>query len=161
MIRYTHYLLLLISTSILSFTSFAKGEEVCECIKIKIDAADTIKRNTYLNYKFTIKNTCSTAVWVHTGYFGFALYDLKGKPVKRLRELTFVKRYKYPDFVLIDPKAEYEFKFSDDPFFEYKLERHTKYVLGLKYSNSKAKHKTAKNLNFLCPRELKRFIYVK
>jgi len=159
--RYTRYFLLLFITSILSFSSFAKGQDVCECVKIKVNAADSIKLNTYLNYKFTIKNTCSVAVWVNTSYFGFALYDLKGKPVKRLRELTFVKRYKYPDFVLIDPKAEYEFKFSDDAFFEYKLERHTKYVLGLSYSNTKAKHKAAKSLNFLCSRELKRFIYVK
>ena len=161
MMRYSRYLLLLIITSILSATSFAKGQDVCDCVKIKVNAADTIKRNTYLDYKFTLKNTCSTAVWVNTGYFGFTLYDLKGKPVRKLRELTFVKRYKYPDFVLIDPKAEYEFKFSDDPFFEYKLERHTKYVLGLRYANTKARHKAARNLNFLCNKELKRFIYVK
>lgn len=141
--------------------SLAATEDVCECIKIRSGATDTLIRPNYFEYKFTIKNTCTNAVWINTGFFGFSFYDVKGRPIRKLRELTFVKRYKYPEYVLIAPNAEYEFKFSDDAFFEYKLEHHTKYVAGLNYSNKKAKHASKKSLNYLCTRELKRFVYVK
>jgi hypothetical protein len=139
----------------------AIGEDVCDCVKIKVHAQDTISKNTYLNYKFTVKNTCSVGVWINTGFFGFTIYNADGKPAQQLKKLTFVKRYNYPEFVQIAPAAEYEFKFSDDAFFEFKMDRRNKYIVGLKYSNTKAKHAVGKNMNYLCTRELKRTIYVK
>lgn len=153
--------LLLLTVNVLPGRALAADDDVCECVKIKVSSTDTLALNTYLEYKFSLKNTCKSKVWVNTGHFGFTIYDQNNRPAKRLRELTFVKRYKYPDFVLIEPNAEYEFKFSDDAFFEYKMERHNKYIVGLKYTNKKAKHPSKRNLNFLCNRELKRMLYIK
>jgi hypothetical protein len=155
-------ILLIFTVCTLPLAGRAKGEEdVCECVKLKTFASDTLRRNSYLNYKFSIKNTCSSGVWINTSYFSFAVYNGNGKPTPRIRELTFVKRYTYPEFVLIAPNAEYEFKYADDPFFEYKLERHTRYIVGLRYDNKKHRNVKAKGLNYLCTRELRRSVYIK
>ncbi|MBL7717544.1 MAG: hypothetical protein JNL72_01805 [Flavipsychrobacter sp.] len=153
--------LLLAATCLLPQKATATGEDVCECVKLKVGSADTLAPNTYLDYRFSVKNTCKSKVWVNTSSFGFAIYDQNNKPARRLRELTFVKRYKYPEFVLIEPNAEYEFKFSDDAFFEYKMDRNSKYIVGLRFANKKYKHPSGRNLNFLCTKELKRLLYVK
>ena len=121
---------------LLPLSSFGIGEDVCDCIKVKVGSTDTIAKNTYLGYKFSIKNTCKSSVWLNTGYFGYRILNLNGTPTKRLRELTFVKRYQYPEFVLIAPNAEYELKFADDPFFEFKMERRTRYQVRLTYNLS-------------------------
>lgn len=152
--------LLIISGFLLPSGASAAGEDVCECIKIKISAPDTLKHGTYLDYKFTLKNTCSGGVWVNTGFFSYRVYNLNNTVAYRTKELTFVNRYKYPEYVLIMPNAEYEFKFADDLFFEYRLERHNRYRIGLRYHNLKAKH-AGRNMNFLCSKELKRTFYVK
>ncbi len=148
--------LLCIAAYLLPLKSFAIGEDVCNCIKFKITATDTLRQNTYLNYSVSVKNTCPYKVWVNTTFFGYTLYNQNGTPAKRIRELTFVKRYQYPEYVLIAPSAEYDFKFADDAFFEFKLERHTRYIVGLKYINKKARKTTGKHPNFLCSKELKR-----
>ena len=160
MIRHYKILLLILAGYLSQNKAAAQSADVCECVKIRIDLPDTLKYNTYLDYKFTIKNTCAGGVWINTNFFSYTVYNLSNTIARRTKELTFVNRYKYPEYVLIMPKAEYEFKFADDLFFEYKLERHTRYRVGLRYQNLKAKH-SGKNANFLCSRELKRTIYVK
>ena len=145
---------------ILPYNCFGVADDVCDCIKVKVGSRDTLSRNAYLDYKFSIKNTCSYSVWLNTGYFGYNILNYNGTQAKRIRELTFVKRYQYPEFVLIAPNAEYEFKFADDPFYEFKLERHTKYQVRLKYSNTKRRH-YGKGQNYLCTKEWKRVVYVK
>lgn len=145
---------------LLPYISFGAGDDVCDCIKVKVGSTDTISKNTYLDYKFSIKNTCASSVWLNTGYFGYGIVNLNGTPTKRLRELTFVNRYQYPEFILIAPNAEYELKFADDPFIEFKMERRTKYQVRLKYDNTKRKS-AKKGLNYLCTKEWKRVVYVK
>lgn len=153
--------LLCFAAYLLPLKSFGIGEDVCDCIKLKINATDTLRKNTYLNYSVTLKNTCTYKTWVNTTFFGYTLYHQNGTPVKRLRELTFVKRYQYPEYILLAPNAEYEFKFADDAFYEFKIERHTRYIVGLKYINKKAKNNSGRHPNFLCSKELKRTVYVK
>ncbi len=145
---------------LLPLSSFGIGEDVCDCIKVKVGSSDTISKNTYLAYKFSIKNSCNYSVWLNTGFFGYHILDLNGTPTRRLRELTFVKRYQYPEFVLIAPNAEYELKFADDPFYEFKMNRRTLYNVRLTYNNTQKKT-PKKGQNYLCTKAWKRLLYVK
>jgi hypothetical protein len=161
MSRLLKIFLLCTAAYLLPLKSSGIGEDVCDCIKFRIGATDTLKTGNYLNYSVSVKNTCTYKTWINTSFFGYTLYNQNGTPVKRLRELTFVKRYQYPEYVLLAPNAEYEFKFADDAFYEFKLDHHTRYIVGLKYINKKAKNNSGKHVNFLCSKELKRTVYVK
>src|SRR5690606_36917124 len=107
-----------------------------------------------------LKNNCKEAVWVNTSSFGYRVFNPDGKPTRVLRKLSFVKRYNYPEFVMLPPDSEYEFKFSDDAFFEYDLHRALNYEFRY-YFNNTTKKAAMDGLNYLCIKEVRQMVHIK
>lgn len=133
----------------------------CHCVLMKIEAQDTIGEDAYITYIFTVKNRCKEPVWINSTKFGFTVNNFNGSRARVIRELQFVKRFTYPPFVLIKPGSDFEFKFADNPFDEYLLNRGSRYWFRFNYNNTSLRHPSGKNLNYLCKKELQRLVYIK
>lgn len=127
-----------------------KVNEVCGCVQMTVTAQDTVRFEDYLNYSFAFKNNCKEKVFINSGSFGFLAFDHKNAPVRRLRQLQFVKQFKYPEFVEVRPGEEYIFRFGDDPFFIYDLHQGWKYKFTFTYYNTTHKYKAAPAHTYLC-----------
>lgn len=127
-----------------------QSEGTCKCVAITIKAQEIIKFEDYINYSFSIVNNCKADVFVHSGSFRFAVVDYFGKPVKRLRKLDFIKRFDHPEFVRLSPGEVYEYRFADDPFFEYELSRGSQYRFSFSYRNTASSYKAAPAKTLMC-----------
>lgn len=134
---------------------------LCKCVSMDIDVEDVLQYKTYLNYKFIFKNKCKIDVWVSSRHFRFRPYNSFGKPVKVLRELSFVKRYDYPDFVRIKPGETYTFSYGDDAFFEYDLQKGQAYKFIFEHRNFGDKSKQEPRKTYLCGQKRSHLIMVK
>jgi len=138
-----------------------KRPEVCNCVLMKIEAQDTLSDDAYITYVFTVKNRCKEPVWINSTKFGFTVNNFNGSHARVIRELQFVKRYTYPQFVSIAPGSQFEFKFADNPFDEYLLSRGNRYWFRFSYNNTNLRHPSGKSLNYLCRKELQRLVYIR
>ncbi|MBL7682670.1 MAG: hypothetical protein JNK00_04880 [Flavipsychrobacter sp.] len=136
-------------------------EGVCKCVNIAIAAQDTIRFEDYVNYSFVFRNDCKAEVFVHSGSFRFVVADYFGKPVKRIRKLDFIKRFDHPEFVRLSPGETYEYRFADDPFFEYELSRGMQYRFTFIYNNQANKYRAAPAKTFHCAESKEHVITVK
>jgi len=129
-------------------TTLAEG--TCKCVDITINAQETIQFEDYVNYSFTFRNDCKNDVFVHSASFRFTVADYFGKSVKRIRKLDFIKRFDHPEFVRLSPGETYEYRFADDPFFEYELSRGSQYRFTFMYYNIASKYKPQPAKTLLC-----------
>lgn len=136
-------------------------EGFCGCVELKIKGQDTISYEDYINYSFTFKNNCKSEVFVYSYAFRFGVADYFGKPVKRLRRIDFVKRFDHSEYVRIDPGETYEYRFADDPFFEYELTRGSQYRFTFIHSNASNKSKIAPTKTYLCSEVKEQIVTVK
>lgn len=136
-------------------------EGFCGCVELKIKGQDTINFEDYINYSFTFKNNCKSEVFVYSYAFRFGVADYFGKPVKRLRRIDFVKRFDHSEYVRIDPGETYEYRFADDPFFEYELTRGSQYRFTFIHSNTTNKSKIAPTKTYLCSEVKEQIVTVK
>lgn len=136
-------------------------EGFCGCVELKIKGQDTINFEDYINYSFTFKNNCKSEVFVYSYAFRFGVTDYFGKPVKRLRRIDFVKRFDHSEYVRIDPGETYEYRFADDPFFEYELTRGSQYRFTFIHSNTSNKSKIAPTKTYLCSEVKEQIVTVK
>ncbi len=136
-------------------------EGFCGCVELKIKGQDTINFEDYINYSFTFKNNCKSEVFVYSYAFRFGVTDYFGKPVKRLRRIDFVKRFDHSEYVRIDPGETYEYRFADDPFFEYQLARGSQYRFTFIHSNATNKSKAAPNKTYMCSEAKEQIVTVK
>lgn len=132
----------------------------CGCMEMEMKAQDTINFEDYVNYGFTFKNNCKEFVYVHSFSFRFSVYETTGYPAKRLRRIDFVKRFDYPEFVKIKPGQSFEYRFADDPFFEYELVRGKQYKFTFMYNNYNNKYPSAPQQTHLCNDPRDKVIYV-
>lgn len=133
----------------------------CQCVQMSIEVADTLGYNTYINYKFIFKNTCPEPVWVSTKHFRFVPLNAFGKPVRVIRKLGFVVRHDYPDFVQLLPNEEQAFKYADDAFFEYALDRANFYKFQFMYTNTQDSYKKDPKHTFRCYKKQEVGIFIK
>lgn len=136
-------------------------EGLCGCVSLAIKAQETINYEDYINYTFTFKNNCKTEVYVYSYAFRFTVTDYFGKPVKRLRRIDFVKRFDHSEYERIDPGETYEYRFADDPFFEYELMRGSQYRFAFMHSNATNKSKIAPGKTYLCNEYKEQVVTVK
>lgn len=125
-------------------------EGFCGCVSLTIKAQDVIDYEDYINYSFVFKNNCKSEVYVYSYAFRFTVTDYFGKPVKRLRRIDFVKRFDHSEYERIDPGETYEYRFADDPFFEYELKRGSQYRFSFVHSNTTNKSKQGPTKTYLC-----------
>jgi len=138
-----------------------KNNNYCTCVKMDIKAPTVLERETYLNYEFIFKNDCKIDVWISSKHFRFTPYNSFDKPVKVLRKLSFVKRFDIPDFVKIEPGENYTFKYSDDAFFEYDLNKGQSYKFIFEHRNFGDRAKKAPEKTYLCGQKRTQLITVK
>jgi hypothetical protein len=131
----------------------------CLCVTMKANAPDTLSFETYINYSFSFRNNCRETIWIHSGYFSYVVLNTSGTPVKVLRKLQYVKRYNYPEYVPLKPGTSFDFRFGDDPFFEYDLRRGWKYKFVFLYNNKSIQRKTGKT--YLCTELRERIVTIK
>lgn len=131
----------------------------CGCVALEVNTADTLLSNNYINYTFSFKNNCKETVWINSGYFSYMVFSPTGKPVKVLRKLQYVKSYKYPQYVPLKPGTKFDFRFGDDPFFEFDLHSGWKYKFTFIYNNKAAKHNGGKT--YLCTEFKEKMVFVK
>ncbi|RYD55805.1 MAG: hypothetical protein EOP56_14675 [Sphingobacteriales bacterium] len=131
----------------------------CQCVTMKTNTSDTLGFESYINYSFSFKNNCKETVWVNSGYFTYLILNPNGTPVKVLRKLQYVKRYQYPEYVPLKPGATFDFRFGDDPFFEYDLRKGWKYKFIFLYNNKSVQRRTGKT--YLCSELSEKIITVK
>lgn len=131
----------------------------CQCITMKANAPDTLGFETYINYSFSFKNNCRETVWIHSGYFSYLVFNPNGTPTKILRKLQYVKRYNYPEYVPLKPGTTFDFRFGDDPFFEYDLHKGWKYKFIFLYNNKTVQRKTGQT--YLCSDIYEKMITIK
>jgi hypothetical protein len=127
-----------------------KVHESCPCMALKVKAPDTLRIDDYINYSFALKNNCKKAVWVNSPSFTYYVFNPDGTPVKVLRKLQYVKQYRYPDFVRLEPGEEYVFDYGEDPFFQYDLRPNWKYQFSFTYRNTDRKYRPAPESTYLC-----------
>jgi len=135
-------------------------EGTCGCMQMDMMAQDTINFEDYVNYGFKFKNNCKESVYVHSFSFKFMVYESTGYPAKRIRKIDFVKRFDYPAFVKIRPGGAYEYRFADDPFFEYDLVRGKQYKFTFMYNNTSNRSPEAPQHTHLCNDPRDKVIYV-
>lgn len=133
----------------------------CECVEMRIEVADTLQYNSYINYTFVFKNTCPRPVWVSTKHFRFIPYNAFGKPVRVIRKLGFVVRHDYPDFVQLLPDEEQAFKYADDAFFEYALDKSNFYKFKFMHVNTRDSYKKDPKGTFRCYKNEEVSIFIK
>lgn len=138
-----------------------KNNNFCKCVVMDIDVSPLLQYETYLNYSFIFKNNCKIDVWVSSKHFRFKPYNSFNKPVKVIRELSFVQRYDYPDFVKIMPGESYTFKYGDDAFFEYDLRQGQSYNFIFEHRNFGIRSKMAPEKTYLCGQKRTQLISVK
>jgi len=136
-------------------------EGFCGCVSLTIKAQETINFEDYINYSFTFKNNCKSEVYVYSYAFRFTVTDYFGKPVKRLRRIDFVKRFDHSEYERIDPGETYEYRFADDPFFEYELTRGSQYRFAFMHNNATNKSKIAPGKTYLCNEYKEQVVTVK
>ncbi|MBS1771361.1 MAG: hypothetical protein JST82_00785 [Bacteroidetes bacterium] len=113
-----------------------KSEGTCKCVKMELKAQDTIGYNDYVNYQFIFTNTCKQMVYIHSGSFRYSVADYFGHPIKRIRTVDFVKRFDYPEYVRVSPGETFEFRFADDPFFEFDMHKGMQYKFNFMYNSN-------------------------
>jgi hypothetical protein len=133
----------------------------CECVEVNVKAQDTVDYGQYVNYSFLFKNKCRDVVYIHSASFGFKPYNYFKQPVKVIRKISFVKRFDLPEFVIINPKDSFEFRFADDAFFEYDLHKSQEYTFKFVYSNSSIKSKANPKKTYLCTKVRDLPVFVK
>ena len=138
-----------------------KNNDFCKCVKMDIDVSPMLQYETYLNYSFVFKNNCKIDVWVSSKHFRFTPYNSFNKPVKVIRQLSFVQRYDHPDFVKIMPGETYTFKYGDDAFFEYDLRKGQSYKFIFEHRNFGIRSKMAPEKTYLCGQKRTQLITVK
>lgn len=136
-------------------------EGFCSCISLGIKAQDSINFEDYVNYSFTFKNNCKSEVYVYSYAFRFTVADYFGRPAKRIRRIDFVKRFDHPEYVRIDPGETYEYRFADDPFFEYELSRGSQYRFTFIHSNTTNKSKIAPAKTYMCNEHKEQIVTVR
>ncbi|OSZ79215.1 hypothetical protein CAP35_13445 [Chitinophagaceae bacterium IBVUCB1] len=141
--------------------TITEQDGTCKCVDIAIRAQDTIQFEDYVNYSFTFKNDCKAEVFVHSGSFRFIVADYFGRPAKRMRKLDFIKRFDHPEYVRLSPGETYEYRFADDPFFEYELSRGSQYRFSFMYNNMANKSKAQPAKTLLCNKYKEFIISVK
>ena len=127
-----------------------KVHESCPCMALNVKAPDTIRVDEYINYSFALKNNCKKPVWVNSPSFAYYVFNPDGTPVRVLRKLQYVKQYRYPDFVRLEPGEEFVFNFGEDRFFQYDLQPNWKYQFSFIYRNTDRKYKSAPESTYLC-----------
>lgn len=133
----------------------------CACVEMSVKAQDTVEYGQYVNYTFKFKNSCRDVVYIHSSSFSFKPFNYFNQPVKVIRKISFVKRFDLPDFVAIQPRDSFEFRFADDAFFEYDLHRHQQYNFKFLHSNSSFKSKVNPSKTYLCTEIKNQEIFVK
>jgi hypothetical protein len=133
----------------------------CGCVDMIVKTTDTLEYQQYINYTVTFKNNCKETVYINSASFHFIPFNFFGNPVRELRKISFVKRFNLPPFVRLDPKETFEFKFADDPFFEFDLHRHEQYKFSFIHSNKTQKYKAAPSKTYLCSRYEDKMVFVK
>lgn len=109
----------------------------CSCITMEPGTSDTLTYETYMRYTMRMKNNCTQPVWVLSGGFSFVVLNMSGTKPRVLHRLSFVTRYQYPEFVLLEPGNTFDFTYADDPFFEYEMFKGLDYRIRFTYSNAK------------------------
>jgi hypothetical protein len=127
-----------------------KVHESCPCMTLNVKAPDSIRVDEYINYSFALKNNCKKAIWVNSPSFAYYVFNPDGTPVKVLRKLQYVKQYRYPDFVRLEPGEEFVFDYGEDPFFQYDLRPNWKYQFSFIYRNTDRKYKPSPENTYLC-----------
>lgn len=125
-------------------------EGFCGCVSLTIKGQETIDYEDYINYSFVFKNNCKSEVYIYSYAFRFSVTDYFGKPVKRLRRIDFVKRFDHSEYERVGSGETYEYRFADDPFFEYELQRGSQYRFTFIHSNTTNKSKIAPAKTYLC-----------
>ena len=138
-----------------------KEEGSCKCVEMKLKAQDSVGYEDYVNYTFIFTNNCKDLVYVHSGSFRFSVANIFGHAVKRIRKVDFIKRFDYPEFVPLSPGETYEFRFADDPFFEFAMDRGQEYKFTFMYSNPSHKHRTQPSKTHLCTEMRDHNVYVR
>ena len=133
----------------------------CKCVDMQLKAQDSVNFEDYVNYTFIFKNNCKDMVYVHSGSFRFTVANVFGRPVKRIRKVDFIKRFDYPEFVPLSPGEVYEFRFADDPFFEYEMERKQQYQFTFMYNNPNRKHRIHPDKTHLCTEQRNHMVFVR
>jgi hypothetical protein len=133
----------------------------CKCVQMTIKTHDTLDWQQYVSYSFVFTNTCKQIVWIHTPSLTFAPFKQDGKKVDVIRKATFVKRPGLPDFIKLNKGETYQFKFADDPFFEFDLKKGEQYRFSFAHTNTTQKCKNALGSTYQCFRQEDKMIYVK
>lgn len=110
-----------------------KKKQACDCLTMELQAPEKLRYSAYLNYGFLIRNQCEETLYVQSSGFQFAVFQSNGRSAKTLRSLQFSKQFKYPEWVAISPKEDFEFQFADDPFFRYELQSGEEYIFRFQY----------------------------
>jgi hypothetical protein len=134
---------------------------ICQCIAMEVIAPDTLVFGEYITYRFSFTNNCKEMVYIHSSSFRFTPVGTTGKPVKVLRKVAFVKRFDIPEYVKLSPKENYQFKFADDPFFEFDLQKGEAYKFVFMYNNASQKPGQPKFKTYMCTEWRDRKIFVK
>jgi hypothetical protein len=137
------------------------NEGNCGCIEMTVKTSDTLEYQQYINYTVKFKNNCKETVYINSSSFHFVPFNYFGYPVRTIRKMSFVKHFDLPPFVKLEPNEIYEFRFADDPFFEYDLRRHEQYKFSFIHNNKTEKYKAAPAKTYLCSRYEDKMIFVK
>lgn len=133
----------------------------CKCVEMRVKTSDTLEFGQYINYSFIFKNNCKETVHINSSGFYIQPYNFFGQKVKVLRKIAFVKRFDIPEYVTLSPKDSFEYRFADDPFFEFDIRKAEQYKFKFFYSNTNNKVKKDPRKTYLCTEIREQMIFVK
>lgn len=133
----------------------------CDCIKVELRTDDTVLYGQYINYNILFSNHCNDVTYIYSAGFKVTPFNISGQKVKVLNQLNFVKRFDIPEYVTLNPKDSFVYRFADDLFFEFDLRKYELYKFVFTYSNTKNLSKTHPKKTYLCTENKDKMIFVR